>query len=163
MLSYIAPFSRFSLAGFIGSRTHEVITAIKEAADLPALEISIAKRQADTKGALRVTASVGPLKNLSVKDSAEVWLAVSESGLSSSVSRGENKGRELHHAATLRILRKIGTADPEKQPFSFSESVGLSPKAIWNLDHLRLVVFVQEKKSRHVLGVASTSWRGSAG
>ena len=146
---------------FIGSRIQEVITAIRAAADLPSLEISIAKEQA--KGTLRVTANIGPVKNLSAKDSAEVWLAVSEGGLSSSVTRGENQGKELHHAPTLRMLRKIGTADPNKRPLSFSESVSIGPKPIWNPDYLRVVVFVQEKKSRHVLGAASTSWTASSG
>ena len=142
----------------IGSRFEEVITAIKEAAGRPALEISIRKEQADARGSLRVTANVGALGGWSSSDSAEVWLAVSESDLSSSVSRGENKGKELHHAPALRMLRRMGTTDSSKQALAFSGSIAVSPKPSWKTDHLRLVVFVQEKKSRHVLGAASTSW-----
>jgi hypothetical protein len=41
-------------------------------------------------------------------DVAEVWLAVTEDGLHSSVSLGENAGHVLHHVATLRSLHKIG-------------------------------------------------------
>jgi hypothetical protein len=35
-------------------------------------------------------------------------MAVTEDGLHSSVSLGENAGHVLHHVATLRSLRKIG-------------------------------------------------------
>src|SRR5260370_710165 len=43
-------------------------------------------------------------------DSAEVWLPVTETGLHSAVTRGENAGEDLHHAAVVRSMRKIGEA-----------------------------------------------------
>jgi hypothetical protein len=88
-------------------------------------------------------------------ETAEVWLAVTEKGLHSAVDRGENAGRHLNHAAVLRSLRKIGVADPGKQPLSYEGNTAVKLKPDWKRENLSVVVFVQEKKSLRIIGAAS--------
>jgi hypothetical protein len=82
---------------------------------------------------------------------AEVWLAVTEDGLESRVQRGENAGRTLHHAAVVRTLRRVGNATAGAQ------DVPLTLAASWRRDHVRVVAWVQEVRSRRVLAVATAS------
>jgi hypothetical protein len=103
---------------------------------------------------------VGKLARNAVGDVAEVWLAVTEDGLQSSVSLGENAGHVLHHTATLRSLHKIGVADANGMSMSFAGDPVVKFNSHWNSQNLRVMVFVQEKKSREILGAASTRIKG---
>jgi len=47
-----------------------------------------------------------------------VWLAITETGLHSSVTRGENAGEDLHHAAVVRFMRKSAKQRPKAKPLS---------------------------------------------
>jgi hypothetical protein len=92
--------------------------------------------------------------NAAPKDTPEVILAITESGLHSSVKAGENSGHELQHSPVLREMKVIGVAGKNGQDtFSAQPSVKLDSK--WNVENLRAIVFVQEKKSRHILGAAA--------
>ena len=71
----------------------------------------------------------------------------------SSVTRGENAGHELRHAAIVRSMRKIGEAKPNLDN-SFSVDTNVPLRAEWKRDNLKAVVFVQEKKSLKILGAA---------
>ncbi|WP_394845888.1 DUF1223 domain-containing protein [Pendulispora brunnea] len=83
-------------------------------------------------------------------DTAEVWLAITESGLSTNVQRGENAGRVLAHAPVVRALRKLGNA--EGGAFRGDAALELDPK--WKASALHTVVFVQRAKSRRIVGAA---------
>jgi hypothetical protein len=140
---------------FLGSSERDAALEIEKAARGAETDVSIASENADAKGSRQFTVSVGKLAGNAPGDVAEVWLAVTEDGLQSSVNRGENSGQVLHHAATLRSLRKIGVADPNKAPSSFTNDARVKFDSHWNSGNLRVVVFVQEKKSRVILGAAS--------
>ena len=85
---------------------------------------------------------------------AQVWLAVTETGLHSNVSRGENAGQDLHHAAVVRSLRKVGETAPNRDAaYSGEHDVRLDPG--WKKENLRVVAFLQDAKTRHILGAAS--------
>ncbi|WP_394835352.1 DUF1223 domain-containing protein [Pendulispora rubella] len=83
-------------------------------------------------------------------DTAEVWLAITESGLSTRVERGENAGRVLSHAPVVRALRKLGNA--EGGAFRADAALELDPK--WKPAAVHAVVFVQRAKSRRIVGAA---------
>jgi len=84
----------------------------------------------------------------------EIWIAITEDGLHSSVSAGENAGHTLYHAAVLRYLHKVGAAQSSGDAvFTGDAHVKLSSK--WNRQNLNVVVFLQDKKTLKVLGVAS--------
>ncbi|MGA9508098.1 MAG: DUF1223 domain-containing protein [Candidatus Sulfotelmatobacter sp.] len=145
---------------FVGNNRGEAAAEIRKAAGGLKAEVRITPLSADEKGSQRFHVSVNKLAGNNNGDIAEIWLAVTEDGLHSSVSRGENAGHVLQHVATLRSLRKIGIADAHNASVAFSGDtlVKLSPD--WNPENLRVVVFVQETKSREILGTALTRLNG---
>src|SRR5262249_45465908 len=106
------------------------------------------------KTASGVSVTVGKLDPAAQNSPADVWLVVTEKNLHSQVKAGENSGSDLHHAPVVHSLRKIGTIDRGKDSgFSGTQSFSLNSK--WKVENVRLVVFVQERKSRRILGAAS--------
>jgi hypothetical protein len=145
---------------FVGNDGRKAELEIEKAAGGVKTEVKIAAGTPETKNSQRFTVSVGKLARSAVGDVAEVWLAVTEDGLQSSVSLGENAGHVLHHTATLRSLHKIGVADANGTSMSFAGDPVVKFNSHWNSQNLRVMVFVQEKKSREILGAASTRIKG---
>src|SRR6266581_1141899 len=84
---------------------------------------------------------------------ADVFLTITESRLHSDVVGGENSGRKLDHTAVVRRLERLGNADAQAEAaFAGRPIVKLS--ANWNRSNLRAVVFIQEQRSRRILGAA---------
>ncbi len=144
---------------FVGNDAQEAESEIEKAAGALKTEVVITPGNPEGKGSQHFTVSVGKLAQDSSGDAAEVWLAVTEDGLHSSVSLGENAGRVLHHAATLRSLQKIGIADANGAS-AFTGDRVVKFNSHWNLENLHVTVFVQDKKSREILGAASTKIKG---
>jgi hypothetical protein len=140
---------------FVGNDAREAELEIEKAAGALKTEVTISSGAAEAKGAQRFSVSVGKLAGNTGGDAAEVWLAVTEDGLHSAVSLGENAGHELHHVATLRSLHKIGVADASGAAVSFKGDPVVKLNSHWDLKNLHVTVFVQEKKSREILGAAS--------
>jgi len=145
---------------FLGSDPREAALEIEKAAHETGTEVAITPAASDGKGAVRFNVSVGKLEPNGAGDNAEVWLAVTEDGLRSSVRGGENSGRTLTHVATLRTLRKIGVANGNATPASFTGSTEVKLNSHWKHENLHVTVFVQRKKSRQVLGMASVKISG---
>jgi hypothetical protein len=85
----------------------------------------------------------------------KILFAVTEDGLSTQVGKGENGGQTLHHAAVVRQLRELGTADKN----TFEKSVNVSPNKDWNIAQLKVAVFVQDRDSGKVLGGSEIAWQ----
>ncbi|MGA8501873.1 MAG: DUF1223 domain-containing protein [Candidatus Sulfotelmatobacter sp.] len=145
---------------FVGSNARKAEFEIEKAAHGPKTQIAITPGNAEAKGSQRFTVSVGKLAQNATGDVAEVWLAVTEDGLHSSVSLGENAGHVLHHVATLRSLRKIGVADASGVTVAFTGDPIVKFDSHWDLANLHVTVVVQEKKGREILGAASTKIKG---
>jgi hypothetical protein len=143
----------------IGSHALEAQQVLSAAARQRKTPVSISAAP-DPGVAQQFAVTVGRLVGASGGDTAEVWLAVTEAGLHSLVKRGENAGADLHHAAIVRTLRKIGVADGSKDPVTFQGSHSVMLKPAWNRSNLRVVAFVQEKKSHRILGAASIKSSG---
>jgi hypothetical protein len=138
----------------VGSKVPDVLREITAAAKAAKAEVAITPENSIAQGSRRFKIAVSKLEGNS-HDSAEVWLALTEDGLHSDVSRGENHGLALNHVATLRSLRKIGVADPGKaEPFNTDADVKLNSH--WNATNLHVTVFLQRKKSLEIIGVATT-------
>ena len=141
---------------FVGNRTGEAVQNIKKAAATTGVPVAIKVGSVSGKNASGVAVTVGKLDSASQTSAADIWLVVTEKNLHNNVKAGENSGSDLHHAPVVRSLRKIGTMDRGKDTgFSATQSVSLNSK--WKLENVRLVVFVQERKSRRILGATSTS------
>jgi hypothetical protein len=82
--------------------------------------------------------------------SGELFVAITEDGLSSSVKAGENNGKTLAHAAITRKMIDVG---PAKTGMSKDVKVALDAK--WNVANLRVIAFVQNMKSGAILGAAT--------
>ena len=137
-------------AGFVGTRGGTARQEIEKAAAAKKarVEISLVSQAQNNSAAFKI--SVEKLSSAAPKDTAEVILAITESGLHSSVKAGENVGKELQHSPVLRELKVIGVMGKNGQEgYAGQPAVKLDSK--WNIENLRAVVFVQEKKSRRIL------------
>jgi len=142
-----------------GSSPHRAVVEIEKATHNPKAEVAIKVATPEENGSARFNVSVGKLDENTRGDSAEVWLAVTEDGLHSSVSRGENSGHVLQHVATLRSLHKIGVAN-SGAAVSFTGDPEVKFDSRWSAENLHVTVFVQKKKSREILGAASIKVKG---
>ena len=139
---------------FVGSNRDRARQAITDASRAAKARVDISLRGATAESA-NLAIRVSDLQGAWAGDSAEILLAITESGLRSSVSRGENAGRSLHHTAVVRALSSLGSIDSQAKSFSAEPVVRIEKK--WKPENLKAVVFVQERASRRVLGAAQIS------
>jgi hypothetical protein len=133
-------------AELVGSDRAGALRAIAAAAARPKAAVTVV-RSGDARGvAVRIEGLTEP---------AEVFLAVTESGLGSRVLRGENAGRSLAHTAVVRSLTPLGVAGAA--PFAATAQVALG--AGWKPENLKAVVFAQGTRDGRVLGAAQTALR----
>ena len=138
---------------FVGSQKQKARQAILEAAGKTKIPVTLEQSNSNGTGTENLSVKVGKLKGTAKRDAAEVWLAITETGLHSAVTRGENAGEDLHHAAVVRSMRKIGEAKADGET-SFAGDASVPLEKEWKRENLRAVLLVQEKKSRRILGAA---------
>ena len=83
----------------------------------------------------------------------DLYVAVSENGLSSKVLRGENSGVTLHHDNTVRLW--YGPIKLNQGVAQFRQEVRLPGG--WNRQNLQAIAFVQEPNDGNVLQAVSTA------
>src|SRR5260221_13077780 len=101
---------------FVGNHPPKAREAIVSAASKVKIPVMLAPGSPKGLGKESFSVKTGKLEGAAKGDSAEVWLFVSETGLHSATTRGENAGEELHHAAGVRSMRKIGEARADGGP-----------------------------------------------
>ena len=144
---------------FVGSDAAAARRAIGKAIAQPhgVVRITLNDRSAESLAlqppALRVNLTVTDLPKITRGDQADIIVAITEDGLRTDVKRGENKGRVLTHAAVARYMATIGEAADGSA--SASADIALAPD--WQRDRLKVIAFVQERKSRQILASASTA------
>lgn len=84
-----------------------------------------------------------------------LYAAVTESGLQTRVTRGENAGRVLPHGPVVRWLQAVAQSDSG----AVQADVALRLAPAWRREALQIVGFAQEVASGHVLGAAASSYR----
>ncbi len=140
---------------FVGSSEARARGAISKSAGDAKLSIELALPP--SSGGKTVSVRIPALPNATAGDSPEVFLALTKSGLRSSVMRGENSGRRLEHTGVVRDFLLLGSAKPAASP-AFTTETSLKLDPAWQRDNLRAVVFVQERESRRVLAAAQISF-----
>lgn len=135
-------------AQLVGSDGEAARAAITRAARLPKAQVTLSETAPG-----RLSVSVGRLPASAPGDPADVFLAVTEDNLSSSVGGGENAGRHLFHSAVVRELVPIGTATGG----TFTASPTVTLPSGWRRGHLHAVVFAQERISRRIVGASEIS------
>ena len=79
-----------------------------------------------------------------------LYVALADNRQQSHVARGENGGRTLAHVAVARILRQVGMIDLDA---ASAKEITL-PVQGGSGSGLRLVAFIQDAKTGHVVAVA---------
>ena len=143
-------------AALVGSLESEALETIAQAAAAPKAAMHLHPTAVMGTDAVALQIRIANLPRLAGDETADVWLAVTETGLATNVLRGENARRRLRHAAVARRLERLGTL-PAVMPTSYEIAITVPLDPSWNRDQLRLVGFIQEATSKRVLGAAQVS------
>jgi hypothetical protein len=140
-------------AELVGSDAGAARRAIDRVSAQPhgVVRIALEPDRGSAPARLTATVNVSNLPAISRGDRADVVVAITEDHLSSDVTRGENRGRVLKHAAVVRQLTAIGGA----QAPTASALTGLTIDPGWKRERLTVVAFVQERRSRAILASAA--------
>ncbi len=136
----------------LGSDAPRVVELIRRAAESPHAEV--AARALSDGAAAMLAIRMDGLPPAHKGEIIDVVLAMTEDGLASSVTAGENAGRRLIHTGVVRRLVKIAEIDRNKSA-GYSADVKTPIDPAWRRDKVRAVVFAQERGSRRVVGAAS--------
>lgn len=131
-----------------GIETDHIRHAITEAAGKPHLPLRVTARAAGGKAQLTIDRPAAP----SNAEKIQVIAAITEDGLSSVVTRGENHGRTLHHVAVARTLQVVDALSPQPSTVEKVLPIGKG----WG-PNLKAVVWLQGAKSREVYAAATTT------
>ena len=136
---------------FVGSNRAKAIQAITSAGrkSKDSVAITLIDRAKDT---LKLQVRADPLSGLTPRESADVFLAVTENNLFSNVERGENRGKRLTHVAVVRKFIPIGNIS---EGSSFTALPVVRVASQWKPKDLRAVALVQGRRDRRILAVAS--------
>ena len=133
--------------GFVGSDGREASAAIQKAIRDPKIPITISNL---ARNGTEVTARIEfPVDQNFRGAQGLLYVALADNRQESHVARGENGGQTLAHVAVTRVLKPLGMIDVEA---GSTKEVALAVQA-GSANGLRLVVFIQDPKSGHVLGV----------
>jgi hypothetical protein len=122
--------------------------ALKRQLALPGRErasIELSARAATTRVEIVASANLAAGERSRVP---ELFVAVTEDGLSTQVAAGENAGRRLRHDAVVRALLGPVAIAPDDRA-RLEQSLPLSPD--WNRSQLALTAFVQDRATGEVL------------
>lgn len=139
---------------FTGNNARKAQETIQEAAKQEKTSVSIAGDAPARNNVLACEVRVANLRGAAEQEKVDVWLAVTEAGLTTgAVTAGENKGQSWAHASIARSLQKIGSISSSSSlPFLAKPQIKLRPS--WKRENLRLVAFVQERKNSRIIGAA---------
>jgi hypothetical protein len=129
---------------FVGDRALAV-QAVTQALARPKRPLRAELRAAP--GGVDVELHVGPGE----EKGAALWLVLTESGLSSRVTRGENKGRTLQHAPVARSFERVASVPAA----GWTGTVRLPIAHAWRRDALRVVAFAQDSGTGRILALGT--------
>ncbi len=81
-----------------------------------------------------------------------LWVAVTEAGLETIPTRGENRGRHLVHAPVVRSFRELGSVPAG----SLLTRIGIGLDPSWRNGTLRIIAAIQDPSSGAILALGST-------
>jgi hypothetical protein len=136
---------------FVGSDMNRAYHEIGAAAQAATTQVNLgATANPKDQDLLDLSVQVSNLKSAKWRDS-NVYLAVTEKGLATSVQGGENAGHTLRHSSVVRSFGIIGRVKPEGANGGQLVSTLRLPRE-WKRENLHAVVFVQERSSFHITG-----------
>ena len=138
-------------AQFVGNEQEALTRAVAHAAQIQKSLLTIQDAHWAQKS---VTFSVRAPKGSESKRSANLMAALAEDSAQSAVTHGENKGRTLSHVAVVRVLKNFGPSAIDGRPLSLKYPGEAQPGHAETTKPLRLVVFLADRRTGHVLSVA---------
>lgn len=131
------------VAEAVGSDERTIRKLLMNAAKTPKPRLIV---EASLKPDGTLTASFSGADMAAFASDAELWWAITEDNLVVDVKRGENASRTLRHSGVVRRLSSGGE-------FKAGLIAGLAVPgaASWKHENLRVVAFLQSKKTRRVL------------
>jgi hypothetical protein len=130
---------------FVGSNAHALIAAVEKEAKTPRQSVAIEGAHWD-----QGTAQFSIHAN--VPAGAKLVAVLAADATHQEVSGGENSGRTLHHTAVVRVMKKFNADAADGRELKLPGGP-LAQKNEAN-DPVRLVVFLVDHKTGHVLGAA---------
>lgn len=135
---------------FVGTDVPHTLSAISQDSTQPALVLSLTKPVVDGE---KVTASISST-DLDVKLKGDLYAALVDPTDSTSVLKGENKGRDLSHVNVVRTLQRVGSLkDIRSGAHSFTINAPKDSKP----SDMHLIVFAQRSDAGSILGTTSAS------
>ena len=135
----------------VGSDERRAIHVIENSIKAEKLPVVLSSIHREGDKTLAVHIEAGPSDASGRRAPAQVWIALADNSVQSSVRGGENSGRTLKHVAVVRNLTLVGTVDNAS---TFSKDVTVNTENTDPQD-LRIIAIVQERGVGKVLGVGS--------
>jgi hypothetical protein len=130
---------------FVGSNAHALAAAVQKEIAIPKQAIAIEGAKWD-HGVAQFAIHANPAAG------ARVVAVLAADAVHSEVARGENAGRTLHHTAVVRALKEFDSNVADGRELKLAGGP-LSQKGEGS-GPVRLVVFLVDRKTGHVLGAA---------
>lgn len=130
---------------FVGSNVKALIAAVTNAAKTPKQSLAIENAKWDAGSAAFSVRGDAP-------GGAKLIAVLAADATHEEVSSGENRGRTLHHVAVVRVMKEFGGEAADGRPLKLPGGE-LNHKDEAN-GPVRLVVFLVDHKTGHVLGAA---------
>lgn len=134
-------------AQFVGSRASEARDQIRSAASHPKTRLLLTPVASTNSHSHLFELRLDSTTSLPNSSHLELWLAVTEKDLQSSVTAGENSGETLQHAPVVRLLRKLR---PVQTPLIAPLRVDFDLHSNWNLANTTAVVFLADPHSHQI-------------
>jgi hypothetical protein len=135
-------------AQFVGSRTGEARDQIRSASAHPKSRLLLTPAAPTNAHTRSFELRLEPNSALANSSALDLWIAISEKGLHSNVTEGENSGQALYHAPIVRQLRKQQSVSlPLNAPLSFS----IKLDGNWNSANVTVVAFLAHPRSHQIL------------
>jgi len=149
-------------AQFVGSQRLLAEHAIHRAVASPKASVDLSVSRSADDASLGVALTVAGMSALGITEDLDLVVAVTETGLETDVLQGENAARRLAHGPVVRWMQSLATLPyPVHDTYATTIAVPLQPD--WRRRNLRVVAFVQERRSRHVRGAAEVRARHEQG
>jgi len=130
----------------VGTENALVEQAIASAARRTPMALKVMAHQTGDRLQLQITAPAAPRDG----EAIAILAAITQDGLSSNVTRGENSGRQLHHVAVARALERIDVLGRNARAIRHSIPI----RDAWGGSGLKAVVWLQGRKSGQVYGAS---------
>jgi hypothetical protein len=142
---------------FVGSREQSGKRAIDQATQRKAIPLAVTAVATPGKRSAEVTVRIAEPTVEGSSGEWEVWLAITETGLRSAVTRGENAGKDLRHASVLRKLQRLGSVTLKNGQATSALVAKVAVDSSWKRENLHAVAFIQERRHLHILGASQIS------